>query len=207
MDPTTAHPSTFTKSPNSQCVINIIPPRTFFFFSLLLPHPTISPSPHVAPHPLTLDAAAVRRNVGRDPERAHPVHRRRPLRTPPVLHRPLPAAPLLPRGTIFSFLFFSFFFSSTTNLGGWLQAARLLGEALADMPPIEVRLAKFGHFKHAKSATLFLEPEFNPPGNIHYSMARTWPHHHLMTVCVCACAIACARACVCYYVCVRRCDG
>lgn len=71
---------------------------------------------------------------------------------------------------------------------GMVQAARLLGEALADMPPFEVRLAKFGHFVHAKSATLFLEPEFNPPGTSS-ATNTTQPSGLPLTVCV--------RACVC----------
>ena len=75
----------------------------------------------------------------------------------------------------------------------WLQAARLLGEALADMPPFEVRLAKFGHFKHAKSATLFLEPEFNPPGKILHPAQRH--HHHHLTVCARAVMVVGRRVC------------
>lgn len=115
MDPTTAHPSTFTKSPNSQCVINIIPPRETW-----------------------AEIQSVRTQYIAD------------ARCGPHL------------SFIDPFLLPHFY----------PEAARLLGEALADMPPIEVRLAKFGHFKHAKSATLFLEPEFNPPDAMDDLLAR-----------------------------------
>ncbi len=75
-----------------------------------------SPKPRSSRACLHCCCRCCRRNVGRDPERALPVHRRRPLRTPPVLHRPLPPAPVLPPGNHFSFLFLFLFLPQT--LGG-----------------------------------------------------------------------------------------
>lgn len=50
----------------------------------------------------------------------------------------------------------------------------MLREALVDFLPFEIRFAKFGHFVHPKSATLFLEPEYDPPGALMLRLMTTY---------------------------------
>jgi 2'-5' RNA ligase len=105
----------FTKSPNSQCVINLIPPRELWA-QVQSVRTQYIPDARCGPHISFID--------------------------PFVLPHHYP------------------------------EAAKLLREALADFPPFQVRLAKFGHFIHSKSATLFLEPEFDPPSAVDVLLER-----------------------------------